>query len=447
MDSIIDVSEACGARASALAAAGVRTIIRYYSRDTKRPSKILTQAEALQHDAAGLRIGVVHEGRHGDRVDNFDYAAGVADANYARTYGASVIGQPSGSTIYFAVDVDASAAEIQGRILPYFRGISDAWAAASAPRYDIGVYGSGATCKAVLDAGLAVRAWLAQSTGWRGYTAFSKSKAWALKQGMPTSIAGVACDPDEASDAIPIGDFALGAIAKPVAIVPETIRALRVNARHGLRLRPGPGTEFDPVTTLAFNRIVYPLKTLGTWTLVDLNGDGAADGFVSSAYLAEPGGATAAGLVPTAESTIADAIHVPELVLQGSSTAGLKAARTTAAAALPGYPHNGCAAHLSALLEQAGIDVPMTWGAGKLAQRMADRGWTRVAVGGQSPGDVGVCFDNDPSVSGSDHIYLVVATLGSDEMMIADNQRTSDAPHSRFASGHGKTPTEYFLRA
>jgi hypothetical protein len=60
---------------------------------------------------------------------------------------------------------------------------------------------------------------------------------------------------------------------------------------------------------------------------------------------------------------------------------------------------------------------------------------------------VGVCFDNDPSVSGSDHIYLVVATLGSDEMMIADNQRTSDAPHSRFASGHGKTPTEYFLRA
>jgi hypothetical protein len=32
--------------------------------------------------------------------------------------------------------------------------------------------------------------------------------------------------------------------------------------------------------------------------------------------------------------------------------------------------------------------------------------------------------------------------------MIADNQRSADASHSRFASGKGgKTPTEYFLRA
>jgi hypothetical protein len=120
----------------------------------------------------------------------------------------------------------------------------------------------------------------------------------------------------------------------------------------------------------------------------------------------------------------------------------------TAKAALPQYPSNGCAAHLSALLAQAGIDVPMTFGAGKLAQRLKDRGWTCIDVGAQTAGDVGVCFDIDPTPPGADHVYLVVETQGPDEMLIADNQRTADAPHKRFASGvGGKTPTEYFLRA
>jgi hypothetical protein len=41
----------------------------------------------------------------------------------------------------------------------------------------------------------------------------------------------------------------------------------------------------------------------------------------------------------------------------------------------------------------------------------------------------------------------VIEARGADEMLIADNQRTSDAPHVRYAGGHGKTPTEYFLRA
>ena len=150
---------------------------------------------------------------------------------------------------------------------------------------------------------------------------------------------------------------------------------------------------------------------------------------------------------PTAIRTTADAIHVPELIRNGSSADGLKAARATAAASLPGYPTNGCAAHLSALLRHSGIDVAMTWGAGKLAHVLADRGSSEITVGGQRPGDVGVCYDNDPTPPGADHVYLVVGPSGPDEMLVADNQRKTDAPHTRYASGHGKTPTEYFLRA
>lgn len=221
----------------------------------------------------------------------------------------------------------------------------------------------------------------------------------------------------------------------------NVVRA-RVNARGGLRMRSGPGAEFDITSLLPHGALVSIIKIVDSWAMIDLEGDGIADGFVSAPFLSS----VAASTPNTAGATL-DAVHASEFLKQGSTAAGLKAAREAAAASLPGYPTNGCAAHLSALLRHSGIEVPMTLGAGKLAHILRDRGWTRIDVGNQQPGDVGVCFDNDPTPVGADHVYLVVSTSGADEMMIADNQRTTDAPHVRFASGQGKTPTEYFLRA
>lgn len=124
------------------------------------------------------------------------------------------------------------------------------------------------------------------------------------------------------------------------------------------------------------------------------------------------------------------------------------------------WPHNGCAANLSALLKGAGIGVPTTLGAGSLATRLGgkvdpkhpgkSRGWLHLSVGDQMAGDVGVTFDAGGN-AGADHIYFVVECKGKDEMVVADNQAT--APHTRFASGkaapggHKTTPTDYFLRA
>lgn len=214
---------------------------------------------------------------------------------------------------------------------------------------------------------------------------------------------------------------------------------LYVNARLGLRLREGPGTDFGyRQATVPFGTAVYALKTVSGWTLVDLEGDGRADGFMSSGFLQ-----AIAPLLP--RSTDVD--RIPDLITQGSMKAGLKSARDTAKKAHKPYPANGCAAHLSALLQQAGIDVKMTLGAGQLAKRLELRGWSRVPVGQQRAGDVGVCFDFDPTPPGADHVYLVISTNGPDEMRIADNQRIEDEPHLRWASGKTKTPTEYFLRA
>jgi len=153
-----------------------------------------------------------------------------------------------------------------------------------------------------------------------------------------------------------------------------------------------------------------------------------------------------AGSGSLAAAVCEDGKYIPDLISQGSTADGLATARRTAAAALTGYPHNGCAAHLSALLRQASIDVSMTLSAGMLAHRFEQRGWTRIAVHQQQAGDVGVCFDNtDPP--GADHIYLVVRRIDDDLMDIADNQNPVDEPHRRYASGKGKTATQYFLRA
>ncbi len=182
-----------------------------------------------------------------------------------------------------------------------------------------------------------------------------------------------------------------------------------------------------------------------------------ADGVVAlpeglPSFVRMTGGATVApapGPAPVVASggTSADAACIPALIEQGTTAAGLKAAWEAGERALAIFPSNGCAVHLSALLQQAGIDVPMTAGAGKLAARMEARGWLRMPVGQQQPGDIGVCFDNDHGMPGSDHVYLVVARVDDDEMLIADNQRTVDAPHQRFATGKDETQTEYFLRA
>jgi len=108
------------------------------------------------------------------------------------------------------------------------------------------------------------------------------------------------------------------------------------------------------------------------------------------------------------------------------------------------YPHDGCAITLSVLLQEAGINVPNTFQAILIKRVLQKRGWTVVPIGKQRPGDVGSTCG--PSARhGRDHVYLVVKDVNHDEMVIADNQ--AHAPHFRWASGHGKTPTKFFLRA
>jgi len=281
MPDIIDVSYSSGDQAGYLAGAGVKTIIRYYSRDTSIPSKRLSAQEARSFTAAGLSLAIVHEARYGDQIASFTQPLGLADAAYARNYGAKVINQPEGSAIYFGVDLDATTGQIKNSIIPYFQGVAAAMAASNGlPVYQVGIYGSGASCDAVLSAGLARFAWLAQSTAWQGYKSFLQSNKWSLLQAMPSTVGEVECDPDKANGEF--GEFFLSDIVAQASASTGT-----VSARSGLRLRAGPGTDYDVLQLIPYGTQVYPVKRSGDWTLVSLAGDGATDGFMNSHFLSE----------------------------------------------------------------------------------------------------------------------------------------------------------------
>jgi hypothetical protein len=209
---IIDTSRDCSARLKALRAAGIETVIRYYARAMS--AKVIRRAEALAIAAAGLRLAVVYEGA-GDRVSAFSQETGARDAAFARRYGAGEIGQPAGSAVYFAVDFDAGAAQIRDAVMPYFRGVARAFGERNGlPVYRVGVYGSGAVCQAVLDAGLAELAWLSCSSGWRGYQSFLVSGRRHLRQHPPRMIAALEADPNDANPQQGgIGDFVPAAAA------------------------------------------------------------------------------------------------------------------------------------------------------------------------------------------------------------------------------------------
>ncbi|MGT2476675.1 DUF1906 domain-containing protein [Paraburkholderia terrae] len=223
MTTIIDVSRFCGNQTPASASARVKTIIRNYSRDTTHPSKRLTRRKAEQLRSAGLRVRVVHEGRR-DTASNFDSESGVEDGRYARKYDATEIGQPGGTTIYFGAALDASPEQIRTLVVPYFQGVADTCASqADQPNYVVGVYGSGATCDAVLNGGLAHFARLAQSTAWAGHQSFLTSHRWTRNQAMPPSIGGIPCDPDIADDGMVPASSACMSATSPKTISPSNI--------------------------------------------------------------------------------------------------------------------------------------------------------------------------------------------------------------------------------
>jgi hypothetical protein len=187
--------------AASLKAKGYDFVARYYN--VNNPSKNLTLAEAHVLSSAGLGIVVVWENGYPTSYSYFNYEKGVNDGTSAYFFASNRIHQPAGTPIYFAVDYDASPAEISVGIFDYFRGLQDGFNTISQnnPIYTLGIYGSGLTCSTILNSGKAAYAWLAQSMGWQGSRTFTN---YNIKQALDTTecseLGGVSGDPDESPD-------------------------------------------------------------------------------------------------------------------------------------------------------------------------------------------------------------------------------------------------------
>lgn len=163
------------------------TIIRYITSLSPGSEKHVKVPEIRAIKAAGKQMCLVHEVwgdfKHAGR-GGISRADGVRDGRYARRL-LPTLGVPTGGACYFAVDIDASAAQLKNNVLPYFEAVREAFADGE---YRVGVYGPGTVCKAALDAGYVDLTWLSNAKGWSGY------KAWEPKanliQKLPVKIAG-----------------------------------------------------------------------------------------------------------------------------------------------------------------------------------------------------------------------------------------------------------------
>lgn len=185
--------------------------LRYYSNNA---AKNLSLGEARALSAAGMQIGVVWE-TSGTRTSFFTRAQGVADGSAAYRMARETIGQPLGSTIYFAVDYDPSQDDIDGPVSDYFTGVRAGLYAAGGTgqmHYEIGVYGSGLCCAAMTERDMATFSWLSQSTGFAGSKSYASDMRYNLIQYLPTRVrladgTVLNIDPDASNPGRPAGLF------------------------------------------------------------------------------------------------------------------------------------------------------------------------------------------------------------------------------------------------
>lgn len=158
-------------------------VARYYSRNAR---KTLTLAEAQKLSAAGISIVSIWEAAAMAPLEGM--LDGATDAGLALVQ-AKAVEQPAGTAIYFAVDFDATTAQIAGPVTGYFKGVDMALAG----KFTVGVYGSGAVIAAMKAAGLAAYGWLSGAGGWNGSKDFD---GWDIKQGLPADPYGFGFDID-----------------------------------------------------------------------------------------------------------------------------------------------------------------------------------------------------------------------------------------------------------
>lgn len=156
--------------------AGYRTVGRYLTVLGKRylPGELKTIFDA------GLETFPILQ-EQGTSLGYFNEEIGHGHAQQAARR-LRQLGFPAGTTVFFAVDFDASDDGITAGVIPYFQGVKEHLERTRVP-YTIGVYGTRNVCTRLINGGLAEEAFLASmSWGWSGNLGYPLPPTWSYDQ-------------------------------------------------------------------------------------------------------------------------------------------------------------------------------------------------------------------------------------------------------------------------
>jgi hypothetical protein len=240
-----DADQDCSRVAAAAKAKGVGFICRYL--------KNLTAAEVRAITDAGLKLVSIFETTAERALAG---AAAGAEDGAAALAAAARLGQPAGAAIYATADFGETAPQ-DPAVVAYFSG----FATAIAGKAKLGVYGEGAVCQAVLDAGVADYTWLAGGSGMRGTAAFAASGRATIAQDVGDKR-GLNLGIDIDSDVALVDDYGGWNLAAPVPL-PSPSPA------------PEPAPDIDPAVSdfiVAVKRLQTFLRAKGLYH-DDVDGD------------------------------------------------------------------------------------------------------------------------------------------------------------------------------
>lgn len=173
--------------------AGYRYVGRYLTgnviRGGARVPKAMNPTEIAAILKKGLKIFPIYQDG-GYEIPYFEVSLQGIDDGYKAIDAAYNLGFPAGTTIYFAVDLDAYDYQITDLIIPYFKKVRAAFNQNKALRdYKIGVYGARNVCSRLKNAGIVDNVFVADmSTGFSGNLGFPMPDDWAFDQYFEMSI-------------------------------------------------------------------------------------------------------------------------------------------------------------------------------------------------------------------------------------------------------------------
>ncbi|MFK8006910.1 MAG: glycoside hydrolase domain-containing protein [Saprospiraceae bacterium] len=182
---IINTSWCTTLKIDCLKVADIETVIRYFdSEDSCQfPQERIELDEIFALKNCGMNIIVVFQ-KENSSLENFNYENGYKDGKYAFSY-ATKIEQPLDSAIYFAANFNVFDTDLQKNIIPYFKGVKQAFENCKTkgkPTYSIGVYGSGLAINDLKNLGLIQYRWLSMNSNFIGTQEALEEEQYDLRQ-------------------------------------------------------------------------------------------------------------------------------------------------------------------------------------------------------------------------------------------------------------------------